>query len=299
MATNLRDLLGILSTGQAQSGSDPDTLLPSYPLKDYNVQYIGPADIMQGVDEPLNRSTVNHNTYYPNWTIPSGTTEVLFEAWGGGGGGAVACCCAHGPGGGAGAYVYKKIQGADVVPGCQYQVCVAENNCRTSSKTGRRGCKSFITGNGLSNFCAEGGFGGCMYIQVQGCTWLTPRRNESQCTYGCCAIYYGGDGGAVGLPGAYYAICYINRCHNKFFFPYPGGLVSAKGGYVSSRHQCGYCNCNYCEWCAAKKTVGFGQGNACCSSGVPGLGGVTAHSCCNGPICGSGGHGGLIRISYK
>jgi hypothetical protein len=29
------------------------------------------------------------------------------------------------------------------------------------------------------------------------------------------------------------------------------------------------------------------------------MGGVTASTCCNGPICGSGGNGGLIRISYK
>jgi len=300
MASNLRDLLGLLDTGSAEKAYDPDTLLPSYPLEGYNVQYIGPGGYgMQGNDEPENFCNNYHYAYYPNWTIPAGTTEVLFEAWGGGGGGAVSCCCSHGPSGGAGAYAYKALKGADVVAGCQYQVCVAMSTCRTASKSGRRGCKTYITGNGLSNFCSEGGFGGCSYCNLQSCTWLTPRRNESQCTYGCCAIFYGADGGALGLPAAYYAMCYGDRCHNKFFFPYPGGLVSARGGYVSARHQCGHCNCHFCEWCAAKMTVGFGQGNWCHTNGVPGFGGVTASSCCNGPICGAGGHGGMVRISYK
>ena len=300
MATNLRDLLGTLTSDQAGGGPDPDTLLPTFPLKDYKVQYIGPGQyMMQGNDNPTSARDSYHYTYYPNWTIPTGATDVLFEIWGGGGGGAASCCCSHGPGGGAGAYAWKQLKGADVVPGCQYQLCVATSTCRTASKSGRRGCKTYITGNGLTNFCAEGGFGGCNYCNLQGCTWLTPRRNEGSCTAGCCAIYYGADGGAIGLPGAYYAICYGNRCHNKFFFPYPGGLVSSQGGYVSNRHHCGHCNCHYCEWCHAKKIVGYGQGNWCHTNGVPGMGGVTASSCNNGPMCGSGGNGGMIRISYK
>ena len=300
MATNLRDLLGIVESGSASSGYDSETLLPKYPLEDYNVQYFVPGLCQsQGADDPLSRIDSYHYTYYPNWTIPTGATQVLFEIWGGGGGGAVSCCCSHGPSGGAGAYAYKMLKGSEVVAGCQYQLCIASSTCRTSSKSGRRGCKTYITGEGLTNFCAEGGFGGCNYCFLQGCTWLTPRRNESQCTAGCCAIYFGADGGSVGLPGAYYAVCYGNRCHNKFFFPYPGGLVSSKGGYVTNRHLCGHCNCHYCEWCHAKTMVGFGQGNWCNSVAIPGFGGVTASTCDNGPVCGSGGHGGMIRISYK
>lgn len=299
MATNLRDLLGIV-TGDATGGADPATLLPKRPLEGYNVQYIGPGGYLgQGYDTPESQCDLYHYTYYPDWTIPTGTTEVLFEIWGGGGGGAVSCCCSHGPAGGAGAYAYKKLSGSQVVPGCKYQLCVATSTCRTSAKSGRRGCKSFIVGHNLTNFCAEGGFGGCSYCQLQSCTWLTPRRNESQCVYGCCAVYYGADGGALGLPSAYYAICYIDRCHNKFIFAYPGGLVSAKGGYVTERSKCGYCHCHYCEWCSAKNLVGWGSGSPCHTQGVPGFPGVTASTCCDGPLCGAGGHGGLIRISYK
>lgn len=86
MASNLRDLLGLLSTGSSEKAYDPDTLLPSYPLEGYNVQYIGPGGYaMQGNDTPESWCDNYHYAYYPNWTIPAGTTEVLFEAWGGGG----------------------------------------------------------------------------------------------------------------------------------------------------------------------------------------------------------------------
>ncbi len=300
MATNLRDLLGTITSDSALSGYDPETLLPSYPLKDFNVQYFTPGSyIAQGSDTPMSEIDSYHYTYYPDWTVPADATEVLMEIWGGGGGGAVSCCCSHGPGGGAGAYAYKLLKGSDVVPGCEYQLCIASSTCRTASKTGRRGCKTYVTGFGLTNFCADGGFGGCNYCSTQGCTWLTPRKNESECVYGCCAIYHGADGGSIGLPGAYYAICYGNRCHNKFFFPYPGGLSSSQGGYVGTRHHCAHCNCHYCEWCYSKMQVGFGQGSTCNATSIPGFGGVTASTCDNGPVCGSGGHGGMIRISYK
>lgn len=300
MATNLRDLLGTVIAAGEKAEYSEETLLPQFPLEGYNVQYIGVGNYnSQGRDDALSNVDSYNYTYYPNWTIPTGATEVLFEVWGGGGSGAVSCCCSNGPSGGAGAYAFKTISGSDVVAGCQYQLCVGSASCRTSSKSGRRGCKTYITGNGLTNFCAEGGWGGCSYCFLQGCTWLTPRRNESSCVYGCCAIFYGADGGAVGLPGAYYAMCYVDRCHNKFFFPYPGGLVSAKGGYVSNRVYCSQNHCHFTEWCSAKNTVGWAQGSTCCMHGVPGFPGVTAGSCCNGPYCGAGGHAGLIRISYK
>ena len=133
MAFNLRDLLGTVTSDSAGGGYDAETLLPSYPLEGYNVQYIGPGQYMtQGLDDPLSARDSYHYTYYPNWTIPTGATDVLFEIWGGGGGGAVSCCCSHGPGGGAGAYAYKRLQGADVVAGCQYQLCVATSGAATA-----------------------------------------------------------------------------------------------------------------------------------------------------------------------
>ena len=80
MATNLRDLLGIVESGSASSGYDSETLLPKYPLEDYNVQYFVPGLCQsQGADDPLSRIDSYHYTYYPNWTIPTGATQVLFE----------------------------------------------------------------------------------------------------------------------------------------------------------------------------------------------------------------------------
>ena len=56
MATNLRDLLGIVESGAASSGYDSETLLPKYPLEDYNVQYFVPGLCQsQGADDPLSR----------------------------------------------------------------------------------------------------------------------------------------------------------------------------------------------------------------------------------------------------
>lgn len=301
MATNLRDLLGILDESVISKGPDPDTLLPQYGLEGYNVQYIGLGNYtMQACsDSALTGYTDYHHSYYPNWTVPVGATDIIFEIWGGGGGGAVACCCAHGVPGGAGAYAYKRLRGTDVVAGNQYQVCIAAASCRTSAKTGARGCKTYVTGFGLTNFCADGGFGGCMYCSNQGCTWLTPRANEAQCAFGCCAVFYGADGGAVGIPGALESRCYIDRFHNKHFFPYPGGLVNSKGGYVTQRFTCSGCSCMRCDMIIASKLVGWGQGSCHGANGVPGMGGGSAQSCCNGPICGMGGNGGLVRISYK
>ena len=300
MATNLRDLLGLVTDGEVNRGPDPDTLLPQYALEGYNVQYIGLGNWQQQMcQDPLSNYSDYHHSYYPNWTVPSGATDVIFEIWGGGGGGAVSCCCSHGVPGGAGAYAFKRLSGSEVVPGCQYQICIAQSACYPTSKCGRRGCKTYILGHELTNFCAEGGHGGCSYCFEQGCYWLTHRRNESGCKSGCCAIYYGATGGAVGLPGATESRCYSQRCYNKYFFPYPGGLVNSKGGYVTTKFNCGHCNCMRCEMKMATKLVGFGQGQCSGQNGVPGFGGASAQSCENGPVCGRGGHGGMARISYK
>lgn len=91
------------------------------------------------------------------WTVPAGATKVRFELWGAGSGTGPGNCCGHTPWGANGAYGSVIIT---AVPGCQYTLCAGcahaalvycTQNCDVS------GCQSFVTGYGLTNYCADGG----------------------------------------------------------------------------------------------------------------------------------------------
>ena len=77
----------------------------------------------------------------------------------------------------------------------------------------------------------------------------------SNCPYGCCACYYGADGGARGVPGYTYMWCYNNHCWNKQMIAYPGGLVNGKGGWLPG-NQCENSGCGYClmHWAVTNYT---------------------------------------------
>ena len=189
--------------------------------KDYNVQYIGLGNYqMQSCVRILNLTIPITTIHIIQLDNSIWRTDVIFEIWGGGGGGAVSCCCSHRrhPGG-AGAYAYKRLTGNEVVAGCKYQICIAASSCRTTSKSGRRGCKTYITGHNLSNFCAEGGHGGCSFCFEQGCYWLTHRRNESGCTMVAVQFTMVLTGGSVGLPGALESRCYGEQMLQQAVLP--------------------------------------------------------------------------------
>ena len=93
------------------------------------------------------------------WTVPAKVTRVTFEIWSGGGGGAgqTCCnCCSFSAGGSGGNYAVKTIA---TVPGCQYTVCAGGTwPCHYSHTcSANMGCRSFVNGYNLSNFCVEGG----------------------------------------------------------------------------------------------------------------------------------------------
>jgi hypothetical protein len=111
------------------------------------------------------------------WIVPSGVTCATFEIWGGGGSGAGMCCCGGGPPGGSGAYAKKTIP---VTAAACYQLFLAPATQCSSANTGCRGCTTSIIGTGLTNFCAEGGIGGCSYCNPQCC--------NSMCTCGCTPV---------------------------------------------------------------------------------------------------------------
>ncbi len=211
--------------------------------------------------------------YRWNWIVPNGVSNATFHLWGGGGGGAPAYCCMSGVSGGSGAYVYKTIP---VTPGTCYTACYegADRYCcsyhlsqASGSQTegnscpwimyGLRGMSGYVTGPGLTNFCAEGGNPG---VTRCGYSWGQDQQNDSPVQHpgNCCcqlwkichivkrrtidsdndryavAKYYGGDGGSKGMYACHRMSCCqgndqnANRCGDRYIVPFPGGLTPNK-----------------------------------------------------------------------
>ena len=93
------------------------------------------------------------------WTVPGGATCARFQIWGAGGSSGAAGCCGGSPFGGSGAYASVIMP---VTAGCQYILCagcaLCCYGCWNCISNGN-GCASYITGPGLTNFCAMGGIG--------------------------------------------------------------------------------------------------------------------------------------------
>lgn len=228
--------------------------------------------------QPVTVSTVTQTTVCDfnqpgsyTWTVPSGQCWVTFEIWGAGGGGGAKCCCDcyhGGPSGASGGYAMQQIA---VTPGASYAVCVGYGGMVPSVGNctfhwccyGGDGTTTYITGTGLSNFCATGGTAG-----------------ENTCYYYCgCTkppgMGYGGIVNNCGSPG--YAGHTSNMCSNIIAY---GGSVAGGGGiYVTADHCCRSCM----PACAGQYPGGGGgtplpHTNCCCSQGgVGGNGLVRIH----------------------
>jgi len=207
-----------------------------------------------------------------SWTVPAGQTWATFEIWGGGGGGGAKCCCDcyhGGPGGASGGYAMQQIS---VTPGGTYAICVGYGgmvptvgNCTLHwCCYGNDGSTTYVTGSGLSNFCATGGSGG-----------------HNDCYYYCgCTkppgMGYGGIVNNCGSPG--YGGHTTNMCSN--IIAYGGSTASGGGNYTTADHCCRSCM-------------------IACAGQYPGGGGGTTlphTNCC----CAQGGVGGngLVRIHF-
>lgn len=96
------------------------------------------------------------------WTVPANVKQLKFELWGAGGNGHGACSCnrcQHFMGAGGGTYNTKTISST---PTTQYTVCAGGvYPCYSRECNGCNGCTTYVTGAGLSNFCACGGSAGC------------------------------------------------------------------------------------------------------------------------------------------
>lgn len=218
------------------------------------------------------------------WVVPSGVSSILIELWGGGGGGGspVNClCCLPGTGGGGGAYSRKNLT---VTAGCTYTLCVGSGGAGGIPSSGnacccgQKGGTTYMTGTGLSNFCAEGGYGGESRCRPECMNLVTPNGG------------WPGNGGTLNLrggDGGYMANRDVSWCGG-----WSWGGYSPFGGrqeYITY-DQCAM----YQDWSGSGKA-----GGPCGFTGnFPGGGGTGGWpSCCCG-LCACGGNGapGLIRI---
>jgi hypothetical protein len=195
------------------------------------------------------------------WTVPSGVSEITFHIWGSGGDGAASHCCMQGIPAGAGAYAKKKIT-SGFSAGDRYVMCLGDfcNRSCTSSAAGCccppgtasigwdptgisqffipgcRGQTTYVTGPGLTNFCAEGGNPGisvyrfirgqyancrdagastenehCYNTLIKMCDALAANPDDSDSAVYRRACYYGADDGARGVWA-----CFQNGCCGCF-----------------------------------------------------------------------------------
>jgi hypothetical protein len=175
----------------------------------------------------MSHCAVNHQTHYSaiRWKAPVNTSFIKFEIWGQGGSGGGSCCCMWGGPGGGGAYAFKIICAKEYgdLSGCPYELCIATGSCcrPEGNQFGQQGCKSYIVGHGLCNFCAEGGHGGITKCALNnGCCfcWGNNWSPASSCldradsagqwmmgkTYGCeffCGPHYMQCGHSCFTPG--------------------------------------------------------------------------------------------------
>tara|TARA_Y100000746_G_scaffold205480_1_gene192642 strand:+ start:401 stop:1462 length:1062 start_codon:yes stop_codon:yes gene_type:complete len=260
------------------------------------------------------------------WTVPGGTTCVRFQIWGAGGGTTESRCCMHTMPGTTGAYASVIMP---TTSGSTFTMCAGCAYCCYAGSDGynqQRGETSYITGPGLTNFCAEGGWSGCMYKQV--CD-----RNDmyfpSKCS-GCCCMWINGcmcrSGATIcsgdyetpgfGHPDGWYdGVMPWLSCSVRAYGSATGGEVWTIRGQDSSVHA----DVNYPMrmWSA---TV-YGYDNACCGRGgcfvcnncgghcqsawtvgarqIPGVGGWGTSSCGGDCTCGDSGRMGMVCVSYN
>ena len=212
------------------------------------------------------------------WTVPSKVTRVTFEIWSGGGGGAgMTCCncCSFSIGGAGGNYATKTITTA---PGCQYTECAGGSWPCNKSHTcnASMGCRSYVNGYNLSNFCVTGGCGG---IMCNGDAWGCRHFTNGCANCNICGFFNADFGmmGTVGWkPGHGACHCYRTMAIT--------GSPPIIGTFQSTQSSDAWCTC------------------ACFSSppATGGMSGVSPYCGSNNKCCagGIGGASGIVRITY-
>ena len=235
-----------------------------------------------------------------SWTVPTGAQIIKFEILSGGGpGGSSGWDYDIGHGGAGGNYNVKTIckdagefvstAGTESV----FMLCAGGTSmcscCGNCNRNCRHGCTSYVTGPGLSNFCAIGGHGGSTSWDKQSNCYNCHIGNQ-QCDLGsynggwvshnCNEASHGGDMCFRGISGSHYQ--QYNCCADSSSFSGgPAGPFSVSGTAVNK------------HWCTGNM--------ACCSahSAFPGGGGA-GHQSGSGSTCWGGfGAGGLVKVTYQ
>jgi len=213
------------------------------------------------------------------WTVPANVYGVTFEIWSGGGGGPghTCCnCCSFAIGGQGGNYAQKTIQ---TTPGCSYTICAGGSwRCAKSHTcTAGMGCRSYVQGHNLSNYCTYGACGGWM---CNGDAW-GQRHAVTSCANCLICGVFGADFGFSGSAGikAGTTTC---RCHGQTSFTGEGAGIGMMMTTATNEAWCA-CGC-HTNWPAG--------------GGVPG----TSSYCGNWAKCCAGGAGqggsGLVKITF-
>lgn len=228
-----------------------------------------------------------------SWTVPDGSSRVTFEIWGGGGGGGnqgTNCnCCSRGGGGSGGGYSKVTI---DTTPGTTYTVVAGKagvssqgygSYCGTCCN-GCAGGTSYVTGTGLSNFCATGGTGGRSDF-------------DANCYAHCGCNFYSltpgnGYGGTTVAQGNTPMVTRYGNNNPYNIVVIGGGAGGPGGGTGGFNHFGGYNNSSgYCAQSGEHNFHGRIPGG-----GGAGSGGYTG--CCCTPYPSGRGAPGVVKITY-
>ena len=294
MASSLRTLLDRGSSTSLASGPQPAYLEGQYQSMMF-----------------VNRCTQTYDTSYGKgcidwWCLPSSATYFSVEAWGGGGGGAGSsdCGCNFGWPGGSGAYVKKIFTSTEVAAaaGTCYCMCVSPASCCSPDQTcGYKGCRSYVVGSGLSNFCADGGEPGCTLFCMTGCGGNWTGMCPHPCFSNCACYYDCTDPQVTGVPGRHGYIytnfhCENNWCYYATIFPGPPQEGNSDTVYKLVRF-CGNTEASHdrCKVPGYMQTF-FRGGEGQISIGV---GGNSTRVCGDGCCCGWNGGPGMIKINWK
>jgi len=271
--------------------------------------YPAPPPVSTG---PMKEFMIYHKLYCDvtnggcclEWTVPTGTSFIKFEIVGGGGpGGSSGGDHDYGIGGQGGGYGAKSLYEADddfvSAEGSEsvYTLCAAGTSdcscCCMCNANCRHGCKSYVTGPGLTNYCAQGGMGGstsfdvfsscysCMMSSIQHTTrnnyngpWHNWICDSNYQTYGADICFTGISGGA----GTDYDCCdnYLSWAGS------PTGPFSVGAMTGAKRSNC------------------FGATSCCmANSNFPGGGGTGTGTATSTGCWGSFGAGGLVKVTYQ
>jgi hypothetical protein len=246
---------------------DVCTALDANTGSNYGVQYITQLNYCGG---ELNRRTCGVSCA---WYVPDGVTKAVFEIWGAGGAGAGSCgrsCCFNFIGAQGG--FYQNSATVNVQAGWCYGLCAGGGRCcQTCCRCGCHGCRSCVSGCGVS-MCAMGGHGGCNCGSWRDACDSTPRCVLCTKSGGGCFGTYSFQGGMSQLD----ACCHcLGKQNTPSAAPMMGGGIQQNVNVCWRRHGCA-CTCGIVPVAhggMSGMTTYCGSG-ACCQWGAPGGPGV-------------------------